>query len=466
MTPFEGNKFGPYEILAPPGAGGMGEVYRARDTVLGRDVAIQIPAQIPTEVLPEALAKDTEQLFPTGRSKPWERSMNVRESRWQRWALLAAASAILAVLAGCTGSGDQAAKMTSFSTGETPQAKAELFSLPADQMSHIQVVTVGQGSLARTLRLTGAVEYNDFKTTPVITQVGGPVSRVVVVQGEHVHAGQPLLYIASPDYSLLRAAYLKARDAFQLADKFYRRAQDLYAHGAIAQTDLEQAQSNRTQAQADYESSADAIRILGIADPETIVTKAPSPEVPLYSPVAGEVVDRQCSAGQLLAAGATQCFTLSDMSSVWILVNIYQKDVAYVHVGDLVTIVNESYPDVVRGKIEYISPALDPNTRTLQARIESPNPGERLKKEMYVTAEVQAGVISNAMFVPNSSVLRDEQNMPYVYLQTGKGQFARRDVTLGETQNGKTQVLTGLQTNDHVVGDGSLFLQFQNSLQR
>jgi membrane fusion protein, heavy metal efflux system len=282
MTPFEGNKFGPYEIPA----------------------------------------KDAKRLFPTGRSKLWERgAMKVRESRWQRWALLAAASAILAVLAGCTGSGDQAAKMTSFSTGETPQAKAELFSLPADQMSHIQVVTVGQGPLARTLRLTGAVEYNDFKTTPVITQVGGPVSRVVVVQGEHVHAGQPLLYIASPDYSLLRAAYLKARDAFQLADKFYRRAQDLYAHGAIAQTDLEQAQSNRTQAQADYESSADAIRILGIADPETIVTKAPSPEVPLYSPVAGEVVDRQCSAGQLLAAGATQCFTLSDMSSVWILVN-------------------------------------------------------------------------------------------------------------------------------------------------
>ena len=111
--------------------------------------------------------------------------------------------------------------MTSFSTAESPEAKAELFSLPADQMSHIQVVTVEQGPLARTLRLTGAVEYNDFKTTPVITQVGGPVSRVVVAPGEHVHAGQPLLYVASPDYSLLRSAYIKARDAFQLADRFY-----------------------------------------------------------------------------------------------------------------------------------------------------------------------------------------------------------------------------------------------------
>jgi cobalt-zinc-cadmium efflux system membrane fusion protein len=391
--------------------------------------------------------------------------MNVREICRQRLAALAAVAAILAALGGCGGGGDQAGKMTSFSTAESAGSKAELFSLPADQMSHIQAVTVERGPLARTLRLTGAVEYNDFKTTPVITQVGGPVSRVMVVQGEHVRAGQALLYVASPDYSLLRSAFIKARDALQLADRFYRRAQDLYAHHAIAQADLEQAESSRAQAQADFESSADAIRILGIADPETIVTKPPTPEIPLYSPVAGEVVDRQCSAGQLLAAGATQCFTLSNMSSVWILVNIYQNDVAHVRVGDPVTIVNESYPGVVRGKIEYISPALDPSTRTLQARIEAPNPGERLKKEMYVTAEVQAGVIPNALFVPNSAVLRDEQNMPYVYRQTGETQFARRDVTLGEAQDGKTQILTGLQANDRVVGDGSLFLQFQNSLQ-
>lgn len=392
--------------------------------------------------------------------------MSVRESRWQLWGALTAVSAVMLVFASCGRPGEQAGNMTSFSTAESSKSKAELFSLPADQMAHIQVVTVGQGQLARTLRLTGAVEYNDFKTTPVITQVGGPVSRVLVVQGEHVRAGQALLYVASPDYSLLRSAYIKARDAFQLADKFYHRAQDLYEHHAIAEADLEQAQSNRAQAKADFESSADAIRILGIADPETIVTKAPSAEIPLYSPVAGEVVDRQCSAGQLLAAGATQCFTLSDMSSVWILINIYQNDVAYVHVGDPVTIENESYPGTVRGKIEFISPALDPNTRTLQARIEASNPGERLKKEMYVIAEVQAGVIPNALFVPNSSVLRDDQNTPYVYLQTGTSQFAKRVVTLGETQNGKTQILTGLQANDRVVGEGSLFLQFQNSLQR
>jgi cobalt-zinc-cadmium efflux system membrane fusion protein len=385
----------------------------------------------------------------------------------QRGCSVACCAALAALaLAGCGGTGDQASKMTSFSTTESAASKAELFSLPADQMAHIQIYTVAQAPMVRTLRLSGAVAYNNFLTTPVITQVGGPVSRIVVTPGEHVRAGQPLLYVTSPDYSQLRSAYLKARDAFQLADRSYKRAQDLLAHRAIAQADLEQAESNRTQAEADLQSSEQAIRVLGFANPESVVTNPPSAELPLLAPLAGEVVERLCSPGQLLQAGGTQCFTLSDMSTVWVLVNVYQNDLAYVHVGEDVTIDNDAYPGVVRGKIQYVAPALDPTTRTLQARIEASNPGERLKKDMYVTAEVRAGVIPNALMIPDAAVLRDTENMPYVYLQTGNNQFARRMVTLGESQSGKTQIVTGLQAGDKVVGDGSLFLQFQNSLQR
>jgi cobalt-zinc-cadmium efflux system membrane fusion protein len=378
---------------------------------------------------------------------------------------LAALAGVFA-LAGCGGANENANKMTSFSTAESAASKAELFSLPADQMSHIQIYTVAQAPIERTLRLTGAVAYNSYLTTPVITQVGGPVSRIVVTPGEHVTAGQPLLYVASPDYSMLRSAYIKARDAFQLAGKFYKRAQDLYAHQAIAQADLEQAESNRTQAEADLQSSEQAIRVLGITNPESVLTAPSTAELPLLAPIAGEIVERLCSPGELLQAGATQCFTLSDMNSVWVLVNVYQNDIAYVRVGEDVTIDNETYPGVVRGKIQYVAPALDPTTRTLPARIEASNPGERLKKDMYVTAEVHAGTIPKALLVPDAAVLRDTENMPYVYIQTGANQFARRMVTLGETQGGKTQILTGLQAEDKIVGDGSLFLQFQNSLQR
>jgi len=383
-----------------------------------------------------------------------------------RAAVCASALAAAAGLAGCGGAEEQAGKMTSYSAAVSAANKPELFSLTPEQMSHIQVVSVAPGPLARTLRLTGSVQYNAFKTTPVITQVGGPVSRIMVAPGEHVRAGQPMLYVASPDYSMLRSAYVKAREAFQLADKFYKRAEDLYAHHAIALADLEQAETTRTQAQADLQSSADALRIVGISDPDAAVNKPASPEVPLLAPLEGEVVERLCSPGQLLQAGATQCFTLSDMSSVWVLANVYQNDLAFIHVGDEVSIENESFPGSVHGKISYLSSALDPATRTLQARIEAANPGERLKKEMYVTVEVRAGVIPGALSVPDSAVLRDSENMPYVYLATSENQFARQLVTLGETQGGRTQIVTGLRAGDRVVGDGSLFLQFQNSLQR
>ncbi|HEY2646474.1 MAG TPA: efflux RND transporter periplasmic adaptor subunit [Candidatus Acidoferrales bacterium] len=391
--------------------------------------------------------------------------VNRRRTRGARNActFFAALGAIFA-LAGC--GGENANKMTSFSTAESAESRAELFSLPADQLSHVQIYTVAPAPLERTLRLTGAVAYNAYLTTPVITQVGGPVSRIVVTLGQHVTAGEPLLYVASPDYSQLRSAYIKARDASQLADRFYKRAQDLFAHQAIAQADLEQAESNRTQAEADLQSSEQAIRVLGIANPESVLTASPAAELPLRSPLAGEVVERLCSPGQLLQAGGTQCFTLSDMNSVWVLVNVHQTDIAYVHVGEDVTIDNDTYPDVVRGKIQYVSPALDPTTRTLQARIEASNPGERLKRDMYVTAEVRAGLIPNALLVPDAAILRDTENMPYVYIQTGASQFARRMVTLGNSQSGKTQVVSGLQSGDKIVGDGSLFLQFQNSLQR
>jgi cobalt-zinc-cadmium efflux system membrane fusion protein len=376
----------------------------------------------------------------------------------------AAVAACIAVM-GC-GPSNEASRMTSFTATERPDSQATLFTLSKEQMTHISIDTVKAMTLPRTLRLTGAVAYNGFLTTPVITQVGGPVSRILVTPGEHVRAAQPLLYVTSPDFSQLRTAYLKSRDALQLADKFYKRAQDLYAHGAIAQADLEQAESTRVQAQADLDASAQAIRVVGIANPEDLVNNAPAAEVALLSPGAGEIVERLCAPGQLLQAGATQCFTLSDMSSVWVLVNIYQNDIAYVHVGDQVAINNETYPGTAQGRIEYIAPALDPTTRTLQARIASPNPGERLKKDMYVTAKVQAGVIQNALTVPDAAVLRDSQNMPYVYVETGDRQFAQRSITVDDSQDGRTRVLTGLQAGDKVVAEGSLFLQFQNSLQQ
>ena len=242
-------------------------------------------------------------------------------------------------------------------------------------MSHVQVVTVQPTSVTRTLRLTGAVAYNSFHTTPVITQVSGPVSRIVVVPGEQVHQGQPMLYVASPDYSQLRTNYLKAKDAYSLAQKNYARTQDLYQHGAAAVRDMEQAESAEVQAGGDMASAQAALKVMGVTDPDALVKGPASYEVPVLAPIGGQVVEQLVSAGQLLQPGTTQCFTISDTSTVWVLVNVYQKDLPYVRVGDPVTIQTDSYPDTFQGRISYVAASLDPNTRTLQARIETVNPG-------------------------------------------------------------------------------------------
>ncbi|MGH9742630.1 MAG: efflux RND transporter periplasmic adaptor subunit, partial [Candidatus Acidiferrum sp.] len=190
-------------------------------------------------------------------------------------------------------------------------------------------------------------------------------------------------------------------------------------------------------------------------------------QVPVLAPVSGEIVERLVGPGQLLQAGATQVYTISNMNTVWVLVNVYQGEMSYVHLGDSVNVTTDSYPDVFHGKISYIATALDPNTRTLQARIVTENRGMKLKKDMYVTATVNAGAIANALTVPDASVLRDAENQAFAYVQSpaNPNEFARRLVQLGDSHAGRTQITSGLKEGEHVVGDGSLFLQFKNSLQ-
>jgi cobalt-zinc-cadmium efflux system membrane fusion protein len=388
--------------------------------------------------------------------------MNGSTAIHRRQLSLSLAAVLIGILAfaGCEGSGSNA------SANPKTSANPELFSIPPEQMSHVQILKVQPTTLTRALRLTGAVAYNGFRTIPVISQVSGPVSRIVVVPGQHVHEGEPLLFVSSPDYSQLRTNYLKAKDAYALAQKAYARAKDLYDHKAIAEQALEQAQSAETQAGGDLVAAMAALKVLGITDPDALVQSPPSYEVPVKAPIGGEVVEQDVAAGQLIQPGATQCFMISDTSTVWVLVNVYQKDLPYVRVGDSVTIQTDTYSEVFHGRIAYVAASLDPTTRTLQARIETGNPGEKLKKDMYVVATVNAGTIQNAIALPDAAVLRDNENQPFVYAEASPNQFGRRSVTLGESLNGQTEVTSGLKPGDQVIGDGSLFLQFANSLQR
>jgi cobalt-zinc-cadmium efflux system membrane fusion protein len=373
---------------------------------------------------------------------------------------LLVAAALLA-LAGCSRMEQQSEnQMTSFSA---KGIQASYFSVPRNQLSRIQIVPAAVRKMERVLRLPGTVGYNLFRTTPVITPVGGPVSRLLAIPGQEVQAGQPLLYVTSPDYSQVRANYLKTHDAYELSETNYKREQDLYAHKAVAQSALLQAQSSRNEALADFQAAQQGLEALGIANPSQAID-APSAQFPVLAPISGEVVERLVSPGQLLQAGSTQCFTISDMGAVWVLVNVYQSDLPKVRIGEPATIETDSYPEPFHGRISYLAPALDPNTRTLAARVVTVNRGLELKKDMYVTVLLDAGAIPNALVVPVDAVLRTSDNHPFVYVQVGADQFARRLVETGQMQGNVIQITSGLKAGEKVVGNGSLFLQFANSL--
>jgi len=409
------------------------------------------------------------------RTNPRRAPLIPRRGQWQShqlggrgtWCVLSVI-VMVATLAMATGCGDrQSSAGDSGISGRSSADRAALFSIPADQMAHIQIVTITPSTLTRSLRLTGAVAFNGFATTPVITQVSGPVSRIAVAPGEMVQVGQPLLYVASPDFSQLRATYLKASAAFNLADREYARSKDLYDHHAIAERDLIAAESARNQAEADLQASEQALHVLGFKSPDQAVQARRSPELPVLAPIAGQVVERLVAPGQVMQAGTTQAFTISDMSTVWVLANVYQQDLPYVREGNPATVETDAYPRTpFYGKISYVAATLDPTTRTLQARIEVKNPQRKLKNNMYVIAQVQAGKVTNAITVPNAAVLRNTENEPFVYTLAGQNQFATRSVTLGQTSEQTTEITSGLAPGDRVVANGSLFLQFANSLQR
>jgi cobalt-zinc-cadmium efflux system membrane fusion protein len=177
------------------------------------------------------------------------------------------------------------------------------------------------------------------------------------------------------------------------------------------------------------------------------------------------VVQKLVSPGQLIQAGATICFTLSDFSTVWVQGHVFDRDLPSVRIGDRVEESNLSSTQKFHGVLSYIGAMLDPATRTTPVRIVTLNPGGLLKKDMFVDAVIHTRTQKNILAVPVSALLRNEQNEPFVYVEVEPGKFAQRMVTIGAQQNDQQEILGGLKEGENVVSQGSVFLQFANSYQ-
>jgi cobalt-zinc-cadmium efflux system membrane fusion protein len=358
--------------------------------------------------------------------------------------------------------------------GQAPEKRAaavqpSLFTVPPDQMAHLQVVTVQSRNWQVDVSTTGTVDWDADRTTQAITQVNGPISRILVDTGAKVKAGDPLLYVSSPDVVNALSIYRKARNREIFNKHVVDRVRDLLAHGAVATKDLESAEADYNDALTDVQNSLQPLKIFGINAQEIDQAEKQgtniSTELAVRAPIAGVVVQKLVSPGMLIQAGATICFMLSDVSSVWVQGHIFDRDLPLVRVGDSVVESNPASDRTFRGTVKYVGSFVDPNTRTTPVRIVTQNPDGLLKKDMFVEAVIHTSTQSNILAVPVASVLRDDKNEPMVYLQAEPGKFAQRSVTIGMQQNGMIAVISGLKQGDQVLADGSVFVQFANSIQ-
>jgi len=357
--------------------------------------------------------------------------------------------------------------------GATPQAaseeKPDLFTVSAGQRAHLKVIPVERATWSTTIHTTGTVDWDADHTTQAITQVSGPITRILVDLGSNVKAGDPLLYASSPDVTNAISTYRKTRNREALAKRVLDRNQVLLDHGAIAGKDVESNQADYNDAVTDVQNSLQALKIFGITGEEIEQADkqgvAISPELAVRSPISGVVVQKLVSPGQLIQAGSTVCFMISNVSTVWVQAHIFDRDLPAVRPGDPVEEANPAFARSFRGEVAYVGASMDPATRTTPVRIVTRNPEGLLKKDMFVDLSIRTGVRTNVLVVPVSAVLHDEQNEPIVYVETEPGKFAKRLVQVNDQRDGMVEIRSGLKPVERVISDGSLFVQFALSAQ-
>ncbi len=317
-----------------------------------------------------------------------------------------------------------------------------------DHPEQYPLVSAGETVEAPQLNVTGSVSPDISRNVPVISLASGRVVEIKARLGDTVSKGQLLLRVQSADISQAFSDYRQALADETLAKAQLDRSQLLYQHGAIALNDLQVAQDTEEKAKVTVETTLDHLRVLG-AD-----VNNPSALVNVYAPVSGVITDQEVTvAAGTQGLSSPNAFTISDLSHVWILCDVYENDLPFVRLGEYADIHLNAYPDVhLRGRIGNIGPILDPNIRTAKVRLEVPNPGI-LRLGMFATATFYGPKLETHATVPADAVLH-LHDRDWVYTPAGNSQFHRVEVTSGKMLPGKGQeILTGIKPGDQVVAN-------------
>ncbi len=328
--------------------------------------------------------------------------------------------------------------------------------------AQVQTVHVDMKESSGTLRVPGIVNPDEYREVHVTPLVGGVIRQVPVVLGDHVRRGQPMAVIFSSDLADAETGYLVMSAELEADHKKLERTQHLVKLGAASQQEEDDVTADHAAHEAHVRAALAKLQLLGAGDRQIAALKQAEQVDANFSvpaPISGIVLTRTANPG-LVTNMSQELFTVADLSTVWVMASINEKDFSTIHVGTTAAVTAPAYPGRVwKGRVVYIEPRVDPNTRTAQARIEVANPDESLRLDMYMdVALMSAG--GKRLAVPESAVqaIGDKQ---YVFLPVsdGEGSFAVRQVRLGPSSNGFYPVLDGLRVNDEVVKDGSFILK-------
>jgi cobalt-zinc-cadmium efflux system membrane fusion protein len=352
----------------------------------------------------------------------------------------------------------------------TPPAAAETSSnvkLTKAQLEHIHIYTVAVSAFRKTVEANGTVDFDNDQSTSVLAPFSGPVSRLLVSLGQQVKRGEPLAVVDSPDYAAAISAYRKAISSAQTVRRLADLDKDLSEHNGVAKREADQAESDAANAEADREAALQALVALQVPAQSIKDIQEGRPisrlDGIIRAPIAGTVVEKLITPGQLLQAGTTPCFTVADLSRVWVMAQIFGSDLESVRTGDQAEIVTGFGDTRFSGTVDNISALVNPDSRSVLARVVVKNPGDFLKKQMYVHVLIQAHHETTGLLVPVSAILRDDENLPFVYSAQPDGSFARQHLTLGSRTGDQYDIAEGLKPGDQIVAEGGIFVQFMQN---
>ena len=371
---------------------------------------------------------------------------------------------LLAFSTGC----DRAPAPAEESAPKHSSTGVRLVRLPQDEVvrSGVTVAPVGRTAFRTYRTFPGVVRPNENALANIMTLVRGRVAEVHADLGQVVTANQLLAVLHSSDLGLAQSAYLKARARRHVAEQAHQRAQFLFKEKVIGQAEQQRREGEMISVRAEAQEAREGLRLLGMDDKEIGTlerTQKIRSQISIVAPFAGRVIARDLTKGELVET-TQKLFVVADLSTVWVVGNVSEKDISYMHRATLVPdqpveVHVPAYPDeIFQGTVSYVGDVLDTATRTMQVRLTLANPTGRLKPEMFATIRVVSEPAPDVLVVPEAAVQHD-RDRSFVFVQQEPGVFEARTVKLGDKNGTYVEVREGLQEGEVVVQEGAFTLK-------